>query len=112
MSQLRSIPCSKRPFRISCFSMPTEFERRERRERERERERERVLSRDSFLRSDDRIQVEKRNETNAKRRSEVEKRMSPSCLRVVELLSKLSLDSRPGVFKSIEPAFIWRTSYN
>ena len=35
--------CSKRPFRISCFSTPTEFERRERRER-RERKRESTVA--------------------------------------------------------------------
>ena len=62
MSQLRSIPCSKRPFRISCFSMPTEFEKREEREREREST---VAGLVSSLRRSDTSRKTKRNEREA-----------------------------------------------
>lgn len=44
--------------------------------------------------------------SNAKRQDGEEKRMFPSCLRVVKPLSKLSLDDRPGVFKSVASLYL------
>lgn len=84
MSQLHSIPCAPNlRFRISCFFYSNT-------QLSEEKERRGKLSRDSFLRSDDRVRVEKRNECEAagwggeKNVSLV----SPGCRAIIEAISR------------------------
>lgn len=86
MRQLRSIPCAPNVrFVLVVFLCQQSLVKRE-------RERERVLSRDSFLRSDDRVRVEKRNEREAAEWGG-EKNVSlvsPSCRAIIEAISRQS----------------------